>query len=66
MAKKPAHEQHALPEETVPTQPESVECPHCGSTETELFSHFGSMLLSAQHYCRNCRTVFDRVRWDRP
>ncbi len=66
MAKNSALEQHASADETVPTQPETAKCPYCDSTETELLSHFGSMLMSAQYYCRNCRTVFDRVRWDRP
>lgn len=38
-------------------------CPFCGSTETEFFSLFGQFLLASQYYCRNCRTVFDVVRW---
>jgi len=42
---------------------ESVACPFCGSTEAELFSLFSQFLLASQYYCRNCRTVFDRVRW---
>ncbi len=66
MAKSPTHERRVSPEEAVPTREATVKCPYCGSTDTELFSHFGSMLLSAQHYCLNCRTVFDQVRWDRP
>jgi late competence protein required for DNA uptake (superfamily II DNA/RNA helicase) len=66
MAKNPSHEQDTPSEKVVQTQRRRIECPHCDSTETELFSHFGSMLLSAQYYCRNCRTVFDWVRWDRP
>ncbi|HLB46835.1 MAG: hypothetical protein AABZ58_10725 [Chloroflexota bacterium] len=42
---------------------EQIACPFCGSTETEFFSLFGQFLLTSQYYCRNCRTVFDVVRW---
>lgn len=41
----------------------AVACPFCGSRETEVFSLFGSSPLTAQHYCRGCRTVFERVKW---
>ncbi len=40
-----------------------VPCPFCGSWETEVFSLFGSSPLTSQHYCRACRTVFERVKW---
>ncbi len=43
-------------------EPEVV-CPFCGSEDTEFFSLFGSVLMTSQYYCRNCRTVFDRVKW---
>lgn len=39
-------------------------CPFCNSTETEMFALFGQFLLASQYYCRNCRTVFDVVRWE--
>jgi hypothetical protein len=42
---------------------EPVACPFCDSTETEFFSLFSQFLLASQYYCRNCRTVFDVVRW---
>ena len=41
-----------------------IACPFCESTDTEFFSLFGQFLLSSQYYCRNCRTVFDVVRWE--
>lgn len=41
-----------------------ITCPFCGSEETELFSLFGQQLLTAQYYCRACRTPFERVRGD--
>jgi hypothetical protein len=43
-----------------------VICPFCGSTETEPHALFGSLMLMEQHYCRACRTVFERVRGDEP
>ena len=39
-----------------------VACPYCGSRETEFFSLFGSQLLTAQYYCRACRTPFEQVK----
>jgi hypothetical protein len=41
-------------------------CPFCGSADTEPHSLFGSLMLTEQHYCRACRTVFERVRDDEP
>lgn len=41
-----------------------LRCPFCDSTDNELFSLFGQTLLGTQYYCRNCRTVFEAVRWE--
>lgn len=41
-----------------------LNCPFCDSTDNELFSLFGQTLLGSQYYCRNCRTVFEAVRWE--
>ena len=41
-----------------------LNCPFCDSTDNELFSLFGQTLLGTQYYCRNCRTVFEAVRWE--
>jgi hypothetical protein len=46
-----------------PAADPAVACPFCGSRETEVFSLFGSSPLTSQHYCRGCRTVFERVKW---
>ena len=43
-----------------------VICPFCGSEETEPQAIFGSLMLTEQHYCRACHTVFERVRDDEP
>jgi hypothetical protein len=40
----------------------AVACPFCGGTEVELFSLFGSQLLTSEYYCRHCRTVFENVK----
>ncbi|HEX6776896.1 MAG TPA: hypothetical protein VF099_01790 [Ktedonobacterales bacterium] len=40
----------------------AVACPYCGSTETEVFSLFGSQLLTAQYYCRACHTPFEQIK----
>jgi len=44
----------------------AVACPFCASVETELFAMFSHFLLASQYYCRNCKTVFDAVRWEEP
>lgn len=41
-----------------------AECPFCGSTDTELESAFGSEVSKSQYWCRNCRTVFERLKYD--
>ena len=43
--------------------PESVRCPHCGETDSEQFSAFGSAVSVSQFYCRSCRTVFEYFKW---
>lgn len=39
-----------------------VFCPFCRSTDTELFSSFGSQLSTAQYYCRSCHTPFEHIK----
>jgi len=40
------------------------QCPFCGSRDTELYALFGSLLSTSQHYCKRCRTVFERIKWE--
>ena len=40
-----------------------VHCPFCGSVDTELRSDFGTSLMVRSHYCRQCRTSFEVVKW---
>ena len=38
---------------------QQVECPQCGSVDTELLSEFGSTSCKALWRCKNCREPFD-------
>lgn len=48
---------------TSEAMPASVACPFCDGSETEQFSAFGSALSVSQYYCRDCRTVFEWMKW---
>jgi ring-1,2-phenylacetyl-CoA epoxidase subunit PaaD len=37
-------------------------CPHCGSSDTERISEFGSTPCKALHRCRACREPFDAFK----
>jgi ring-1,2-phenylacetyl-CoA epoxidase subunit PaaD len=41
---------------------ERVECPQCGSADTEVVSEFGSTPCKALHRCRACLEPFDRFK----
>lgn len=43
-------------------QIEHVNCPHCGSGNTELRSMFGSTLCRSIHYCLDCKQGFERFK----
>ncbi|MFI5200768.1 MAG: 1,2-phenylacetyl-CoA epoxidase subunit PaaD [Candidatus Kapaibacterium sp.] len=43
-------------------QIEHVACPHCGSSNTELRSMFGSTLCRSIHYCNDCKQGFERFK----
>ena len=46
-----------------PPAPEAtVECPLCGSTDTEEVSRFGSTPCKAQWRCKSCLEPFDRFK----
>ena len=42
-----------------------VDCPFCGSADSELISPFGSQLLTSQRRCPVCRGYFEALRDDR-
>ncbi len=39
-----------------------VACPHCGGTDTELLSEFGTTACKSLHRCRGCGEPFDRFK----
>ena len=41
-----------------------ISCVFCESIEVELFSLFGQTLLGSQYYCRDCKSIFEVVRFD--
>lgn len=45
---------------------EKIACPFCNSTETEMIALFGMQMMTTQHYCRHCHSVFEAVKWNEP
>jgi ring-1,2-phenylacetyl-CoA epoxidase subunit PaaD len=43
-------------------RPRTVECPLCGSTDTEQISEFGATACKALRRCRSCREPFEHVK----
>ncbi|WP_224995152.1 1,2-phenylacetyl-CoA epoxidase subunit PaaD [Cesiribacter sp. SM1] len=41
---------------------ENVECPNCGSSETQLKTPFGPTLCRAIHYCTQCKETFEQFK----
>lgn len=56
--------QFAIPKSQflIPNSHFAISCPFCSSRQVELFSMFGSQLLTSEYYCRDCRTVFESVK----
>ncbi len=44
---------------TIRRERPTVECPYCGSSNTEEKSEFGSTACKAIHYCNSCHQPFD-------
>lgn len=42
----------------------SALCPFCKSANTEMISLFGMQLMTTQHYCNNCHSAFEAVKWE--
>lgn len=47
---------------TVRIRPRNVECPRCGSRQTERLSAFGSTACKALHRCLACREPFEHFK----
>lgn len=41
---------------------EHVECPNCGSTNTDLKSPFGPTLCRSIHHCSDCKETFEQFK----
>ncbi len=48
------------------TRGREIACPFCKSTDTEMISLFGMQLMTTQHYCHNCHSAFEAVKWEEP
>jgi len=42
--------------------PASAECPFCHSDNSRPLATFGSLLMTSQYYCDDCKTTFEWVR----
>ncbi len=42
---------------------ERVCCSFCGSANVAKMSLFGTAQLVSQYYCKQCKSVFEWVRW---
>jgi uncharacterized Zn finger protein len=40
-------------------------CPHCGSTDAEVISLFGTQAMTLQYRCRACGTCYEAIKYDR-
>ncbi len=38
-------------------------CPFCRSTDTVKEADFGTSLMVRRHYCRECRSFFEAIKW---
>jgi ring-1,2-phenylacetyl-CoA epoxidase subunit PaaD len=47
---------------TLTVRPPVVQCPLCGSADTERTSEFGATACKSLHRCRACSEPFDRVK----
>ena len=48
--------------ETVRLRPRNVDCPRCGSANTERLSAFGATACKALHRCLDCREPFEHFK----
>ncbi|MGH2945126.1 MAG: hypothetical protein ACRDPC_02455 [Solirubrobacteraceae bacterium] len=46
----------------VVSEPETVRCPWCGSSEVERIGEWGPQLLAEQYMCLSCRSPFEWIR----
>ena len=52
-------------EEADQEQPRSSpRCPHCGATDAEVLSLFGTQAMTLQYRCRACATIYEAIKYD--
>jgi hypothetical protein len=54
----PQRRRSVVPREKMPV----VQCAFCDSADTEPTSIYGCHMMTAQYFCRSCRSTFDWVR----
>lgn len=42
----------------------AVVCPFCGSADVERLSRFGSEISKQGYFCNDCRSPFERIKYD--
>lgn len=47
---------------TLTPRPRAIDCPQCGSDQTQLVSEFGATLCKAHYRCLSCAEPFDHVK----
>ena len=48
-----------------PEQPRSTpRCPHCGATESEVISLFGTQAMTLQYRCRRCGDFYEALKYE--
>ena len=46
------------------TEGQEVTCPFCGSTDTDRYSRFGMEISKQGYFCNECRSPFERLKYD--
>lgn len=41
-----------------------VKCPFCDSTNTTIYSAFGTTLALVQYVCDDCNSPFEWIKWE--
>jgi len=52
-------EENSVDKSLLKGEPKQVQCPHCGSQQTEMVSQFGSTPCKALYKCHDCLEPFD-------
>lgn len=61
-AKRKLNDYGIAPPQPVDRENRNVECPYCGSVDTELQSEFGSTACKAQYFCNVCEEPFEHFK----